>query len=99
MQLEVQPELIGPPLPNHNLDSVKLRLRYNDNTNGVDFETERLFKSPGKAAPWQIQLKDADARDYQYEVVYVLNNGFERTLGLQSSRDNFLMLSSVPPAA
>ncbi len=97
MQMEVQPELIGPPLPNSNLDSVKLRLRYLDDANGVDLETERLFKSPGRGAPWQIQLKNAAARDYQYEVAYVLNNGFVRTLGLQSSRDNFLMLSSVPP--
>ena len=98
MQLEVQPELVGPPLPTNRVDAVKLRLRYQDEPHGVNLETERLFRTPGKSAPWQIQLKDAQARDYNYEVVYVMKNGFERTLGGRSSRDNFLMLSSVPPA-
>ena len=95
--MEVQPELLGPPLSDNGVEAVRLRLRYQDEINGLDLQTDRVFHAPGVAAPWKLQLKDASARDYGFEVIYLMANGFERTLGMQSSRDNFLILSSVPP--
>ena len=60
-------------------------------------ETEQQYVQPGKGSPWRLQLKDAGARDYTYEAIYLLNTGFRKTTGNVASRDNFLLVSSVPP--
>lgn len=93
--MEVQPELIGPPLSSRNLELIKLKLRYKDGDYRV--ETEMQFNQPGKGELWRIPLKKANLRDYQYEVSYVSKTGFERKLGPISSSDTFLILSSIPP--
>lgn len=95
--MEVQPEIIGQPFSVHNLERIILKLRYEDAFNGVLTETEQQFVQPGKGAPWRLQLKDASARDYTYEAIYVLNTGFRKTSGQVATRDNFLLVSSAPP--
>ena len=95
--MEVQPEIIGPSFANNNLERIILKLRYEDAPNGVLVETEQQYVQPGKGSPWRLQLKDAGARDYTYEAIYLLNTGFRKTTGNVASRDNFLLVSSVPP--
>jgi hypothetical protein len=95
--MEVQPEIIGPAFANNNLERIILKLRYEDAPNGVLVETEQQYVQPGKGSPWRLQLKDAGARDYTYEAIYLLNTGFRKTTGNVASRDNFLLVSSVPP--
>jgi hypothetical protein len=99
MRMEVVPELVGPPLGDSGLELIKLNLRYEDAPHAVRSEKQLRFAQPGRGEPWVLQLKDAGARDYTYEVVYVQSNGFERRLGPLSSRDTFLVLSSAPPDA
>lgn len=97
MRMEVTPELVGPPLGDSGLELIKLNLRYEDAANAVRAEKQMRFAQPGRGEPWVLQLKDAGARDYTYEVVYVQTSGFERRLGPLSSRDTFLVVSSAPP--
>jgi len=95
--MEVQPQLIGPALGAQQIESIVLHLRYADEANGVSADKQIVFAQPGKGESWSVQLKDASARDYSYEVVYVLNSGFERRIGPISSRDTFLIISSTLP--
>lgn len=95
--MEVHPELIGPPLDTHQLELIKLNLHYEDAANAQTLDKQMVFSQPGRGETWRLQLKDASARDYSYEVVYVMNTGFERRVGPISARDNFLVVSSVPP--
>lgn len=95
--MEVQPELIGIPLSSRGLDMIKLNLRYKDLSNNYTTETQMQFTQPGKGEVWRVPLKKANLRDYQYEVIYVMKTGFERKVGPISSRDTFLVISSVPP--
>ena len=97
MRMEVTPELVGPPLGDSGLELIKLTLRYEDAANAVRAEKQLRFAQPGRGEPWVLQLKDAAARDYTYEVVYVQTSGFERRLGPLSARDTFLVVSSTPP--
>ncbi|HSF43242.1 MAG TPA: hypothetical protein VLT87_25805 [Thermoanaerobaculia bacterium] len=95
---DVQPELVGPPLSDNGVESVKLSLRYRDDANNHSAEKQILFSQPGPGEVWQLQLKDASVRSYTYQIAYVLSTGFERKVGPLSSSDTFLMISSVPPA-
>jgi len=94
---EVIPELVGPALGDNGLEKVKLSLRYRDERNAVSSDKQMVFARPGKGDSWQLELKDAQARSYTYEISYVQTNGFERKVGPLSSSDTFLMISSVPP--
>ena len=96
-QMEVQPELVGPPLSSNGVERIVLTLRYDDNANGVHEEEQQSFVQPGVGAPWRVKLQDAALRDYTYELTYVFNTGFEKSTGRRSTRDRFLMLSTVPP--
>lgn len=98
-QLEVQPEMIGPPFANHRVEKAILKLRYEDQANGVLNEAERELYQPQKVAPWRVNLKDPNLRDYTHETVFVFNTGFTASTGPISSRDNLLVISSVPPDA
>lgn len=94
---EVRPEVVGPALAEHGLDKIKLNLRYRDLVNDVISDKQLVFIQPGKGEPWLLELKDTAARYYTYEVIYVLQNGFEQKVGPLSSADTFLIISSVPP--
>jgi hypothetical protein len=94
---DVQPELVGPSLAANGLEKVKLRLRYEDLTNGYRADKELVFSEPGRGESWHLELRDPAAREYTYEVRYVLQTGFERKLGPLSSSDTFLMIPSTPP--
>jgi len=95
---EVQPKLVGPPLTGNGLESIKLNLHYKDVPNNYTTDKQSIFYQPGQGESWQLQLKDASARDYTYEVIYVLNTGFERKVGPLTTRDTFLIISSIPPS-
>ncbi len=95
--MEVQPSLVGPPLVNHNLASITLKLHYSDAANAVSVDNEMTFAQPGNGEAWRVQLKDPSARDYSYQVVYTLATGFEQSLGPIAARDTFLVISSIPP--
>lgn len=95
--MEVQPELVGPPLSANSVERIVLTLRYDDDANNVHEEEQQSFAQPGMGAPWRLKLQDASLRDYTYELTYVLNTGFEKSTGRRSTRDRFLMLSTVPP--
>ncbi|MEZ4514276.1 MAG: hypothetical protein R3C62_20570 [Chloroflexota bacterium] len=95
--MEVQPELLGPPLAENGVERIRLCLKYHDAFNGYQAEQEMMFAAPGKGEIWRLELKDAGMRDYSYELTYVLDTGFEQHVGPFSSRDTFLLLSSVPP--
>ncbi len=95
---EVQPKLVGPPLTGNGLESIKLNLHYKDVPNNYTTDKQIIFSQPGQGESWQLQLKDASARDYTYEVIYVLNTGFERKVGPLTTRDTFLIISSIPPS-
>jgi hypothetical protein len=94
---DIQPELIGPALIESGLELIKLRMRYTDPANGYTAEKQLIFTQPGRGESWQLELKDAAAREYTYEVVYVLKTGFERTIGPLATSDTFLIISSIPP--
>jgi hypothetical protein len=94
---EVQPELVGPALVENGLEAVKLNLHYKDTANSYAVDKQILFAQPGRGESWPLELKDAAAREYTYEVVYVLTTGFERKIGPITSSDTFLMISSIPP--
>ncbi|HSR51436.1 MAG TPA: hypothetical protein VLV83_11450 [Acidobacteriota bacterium] len=96
-QMEVQPELVGPPLSDNRVEMIRLKLHYEDEENEVEQSEEMVFTSPGKGQVWRVNLQDASAREYTYELTYVLDTGFQRTVGPLASRDKFLILSSVPP--
>lgn len=98
-QMEVQPEIVGPPFAENRVERLLLTLRYRDPANGIDIEEQRVFAQPGVGLPWKVGLQDAAARDYTWEATYVLTTGFERTTGEMAARDRFLLISSVPPAA
>jgi hypothetical protein len=95
--MDVQPEFIGPPLAENDVARIRLRLLYEDAANDLQLEKEMLFAGPGKGETWRLHLKDAHARSYQYQIDYMMENGFNRTVGPIASRDNFLLLSTVPP--
>lgn len=95
--MEVQPELVGPPLSQNGIERIVLTLHYDDNDNGVHEEEQQVFAQPGLGTPWRVKLKDASLRDYSYKLTYVLKTGFEKSSGRRSSRDRFLMLTTVPP--
>lgn len=97
LRMEIEPSLVGPPLAEHELERVVLKLRYEDASGGVREETEQLFLAPGAGTLWRVELKDVSKREYAYDVVYVLKSGFERRTGWRASRDHYLVLSSVPP--
>jgi hypothetical protein len=99
MMMEVHPEFIGPSLSHHDVERVRLRLMYEDEANDHRLEKEMLFSGPGKGETWQLRLKDANVRTYHYEIEYIMENGFDRKIGPIASRDNFLLLSTVPPEA
>lgn len=96
-KMEVYPEFVGPPLFQNDVERIRLRLMYEDAANDQRFEKEMLFSGPGKGETWQLKLKDANARDYRYQIEYLMENGFDRTVGPVASRDNFLLLSTIPP--
>ncbi|MEM8808940.1 MAG: hypothetical protein AAGF01_23220, partial [Cyanobacteria bacterium P01_G01_bin.38] len=98
-QMEVQPELVGPPLSASGVDRIKLNLHYADLDNDYQSDQQMVFSAPGKGQIWRLQLQDAHRRDYLYEVVYVMETGFERKVGPLMSRDTFLVVSSIPPEA
>jgi len=98
-QMEVQPELVGPSLSANGVERIKLNLHYEDVLNDYQNEQQMIFAAPGKGQIWRLNLKDANRRDYTYEVVYVMATGFERRVGPQMSRDTFLLISTVPPEA
>lgn len=98
-QMEVQPELVGPPLSANGVERVKLNLHYEDVLNDYQNEQQMIFAAPGKGQIWRLNLKDANRRDYTYEVVYIMATGFERRVGPLMSRDTFLVISAVPPEA
>lgn len=96
--MEVQPELVGPSLADNGVELIRLQLKYDDDINDLHLERQMVFGQPGKGELWRVPLKDASARDYSYELTYVMNTGFERCVGPSRSRDTFFILSSVPPA-
>ncbi|MEE8585449.1 MAG: hypothetical protein V3T83_11410, partial [Acidobacteriota bacterium] len=96
-RMEVQPELVGPPLADNRVELIRLKLVYEDSANEVESSKEMIFTTPGKGQVWKIHLKDASARDYSYELTYVLETGFQKVVGPLASRDKFLILSSLPP--
>lgn len=95
--MEVQPELVGPALGQNGVERIVLTLRYDDAAHGVHVEEQQAFAQPGVGTPWRVELQDASLRDYTYELTYFLRTGFEKSSGRRSSRDRFLMLSSIPP--
>lgn len=96
---EIRPELIGPPLADSGVERIKLRLHYAHAASGYTDEKEELFAAPGKGESWLLQLRDPAARDYTYEVIYVLSSGFERRIGPIPARSTFLEISSIPPSS
>jgi hypothetical protein len=94
---EIQPELVGPPLLDNGLELIKLNLRYADAANAYSADKQLVFTQAGRGESWQLDLKDAAAREYTYEVIYVLKTGFERKVGPVAASDTFLIISSVPP--
>lgn len=97
MVMEVHPEFVGPPLAENDAERIRLRLMYDDEANDHHLEKEMIFAGPGKGETWRLQLKDANARDYRYEIEYVMESGFNRMVGPIASRDNFLILTTIPP--
>ncbi len=93
---EVRPELVGPPLAENGIEKVKVNLHYRDDVNNVANDKQIIFGKPGKGESWLLELKDPAKRFYTYDLVYVLDNGFERKVGPFSSSDTFLILSSQP---
>lgn len=98
-QMEVQPELIGPPLSANGIERIKLNLHYEDALNDHRSEQQMIFSAPGKGQSWRLQLQDANRRDYSYEVIYIMNTGFESKVGPLASQDTFLVISTIPPEA
>ncbi|MEQ8901675.1 MAG: hypothetical protein RID62_10700 [Roseovarius sp.] len=96
--MEVQPKLIGPDFASQGVSKIVLTLKYEDAANGVLKETLHEFSAPGDAPTWKVMLKDASRREYSYELTYVMDTGFTKTTGEQTSRDRFLMLSSAVPS-
>jgi len=96
--MEVQPKLIGPDLVSQEVTKVILRLKYEDEVNGVLKETLHEFSAPGDAPTWKVMLKDPGKREYSYELTFLTETGFTKTSGVQTSRERFLMLSSQLPS-
>ena len=92
---EVHPELIGPPLMDQGLARIEVHLTYNGNDTLI--EKHMTFLEPGAGDTWKLELQDTADRHYQYEIIYVLQNGFERRIGPLSSNASFPVISSVLP--
>jgi len=96
--MEVQTKLLGPDLASQGISKIVLHLKYEDEVNGVLKEALHEFSAPGDAPSWKVMLKDASKRDYTYELTYVMETGFSKSSGIQTSRDQFLILSSLVPS-
>ena len=94
---DVQPQVVGATFDQNGLDTIKLSLHYHDDANNYSADKDMLFSQPGKGESWPLQLKDPSVRQYTYNLTYVLQTGFERSLGPLTSSDTFLIISSVPP--
>ncbi len=97
--MDVQPKLIGPDLASQGISKIILRLKYEDEVNGVLKETLHEFTATGDAPTWKVMLKDAGKREYSYELTYLTETGFSTSSGLQTSRERFLILSSQLPTS
>ena len=94
----IRPQLIGPPLSDNNLAAVKVHLRYRDDAHQYIVEQDIALDAPGEGPSWQLELRDAGLRQYEYTVTYVTNTGVERRVGPRTGEDTFLTITSVPPA-
>jgi hypothetical protein len=93
----IRPELIGPPLNENNLAMVKVHLRYRDDAHQYVVEQDFALDAPGEGPSWQLELRDASLRQYEYTLTYVTNTGVERRVGPRIGEDTFLTITSVPP--
>jgi hypothetical protein len=96
--MEVQTKLLGPDLQSQGVSKIVLHLKYEDEVNGVLKEMLHEFEATGDAPTWKVMLKDASKREYSYELTYVMETGFSKSGGVQTSRDQFLILSSQVPS-
>ena len=93
----VQPKLVGPGLADNGLENVTLALHYEDTVNHYVSDKTVVFSAPGDGDHWQLDLRDASARQYQYTVTYQDTSGFDHAVGPLYASDTFLTISSVPP--
>lgn len=97
MKMEVNVSLFGEPFSENSLAKILVNLRYQDDENGVTKEDTATFSSLGDKYTWFVELKDAAKREYSYDVVYELQDGFEYSAGPFTAHGSELLITSKIP--
>jgi len=97
MKMEVNVAMFGEAFAENNLARVLVNLRYQDEENGVLKEDTATFSSLGDRYTWYVELKDPAKREYSYDVVYEMQDGFEHSSGPFTARSSELHITSNVP--
>jgi len=97
MKMEVNVALFGEVFAENNLARILVNLRYQDDESGVFKEDTATFSSLGDRYTWFVELKDPARREYSYDVVYEMQDGFERSSGPFTARSSELHITSKLP--
>ena len=97
MRMEVNVAPYGPTFADSRLARMLVNLRYEDSENEILKEDTAVFTRLEESYGWRVELKDPAKRDYNYEIVYELMDGFQIRQGPFPWRGSDLAVSTKVP--
>lgn len=97
MRMEVNVAPYGPAFADSRLARMLVNLRYEDAENEVLKEDTAVFTRLEESYGWLVELKDPARREFSYEIVYELMDGFQIRQGPFPWRGSELAISTKVP--